>query len=96
MAAVAHAGFQDPPFTVFRLEVFVLGEAVGELVGFHQRVVKEFGVVDFELAGFGKGTCKCRGGVFSDMMAERLAKVVLADEGLSVSRSAVMRNQARE
>lgn len=52
LPAVAHAGFQDPPlflcFFTFH-EASVSGEAFVELVGFYERFLEEFCVVEFEV-----------------------------------------------
>lgn len=48
MPAVAHAGLEDPPLTVLRGKVGVVGEALVELVGFEEGLVKEFHVIELE------------------------------------------------
>ena len=48
LTAVAHAGFENPPFAVAGRFWGVAGKAFVELVRFEEGVVEEFGVVEFE------------------------------------------------
>ena len=52
LTAVAHAGFENPPFAVDARFGGVTGEAFVELVGFEEGVVEEFCVVEFEGDGW--------------------------------------------
>lgn len=49
LAAVAHAGFEDPPLSLLGVFVFITGEALVEFVGFEKGFVEEFGVVEFDI-----------------------------------------------
>ena len=49
LAAIAHAGFENPPFAILGFFVLVSGKGLVELVGFEEGFVEEFGVVEFEV-----------------------------------------------
>ena len=85
LAAVAHAGFEDPPFFVLRVggEGGVSREAFVELVGFDEGFVEEFGVVELEVWGWFYVVFEDAGRVFGEPGGDGVGEPVFPDEGFA-------------
>lgn len=88
LAAVAHAGFEDPPFDVGGVVVIgrasgVSGEAVVQFVELEQGFVEELGVVELEIQGRLHVVAEKGGGVFCAPGQDGVGEIVFADEGFA-------------
>lgn len=83
LAAVAHAGFQDPPFEWTVGCGGVSGEAVVQLVGLEKGVVEELGVVELEIQGWLDVLSEEAGWVFGAPGRDGASEIMLADQGFA-------------
>ena len=88
LPAIAHAGFQDPPFACFCCvvavrETSVPGKALVQLVGFDEGLVEEFGVVELEVRGGFDVAFEDAVGVFGQPGGDGVGEPVFPDEGFA-------------
>ena len=83
LAAVAHAGFEDPPFSIRGVFVLVAGEALVELVGFEEGFIEEFGVVEFEIDCWFDMVLQDTFGMLGEPGRDSMCEVVLPDQSFA-------------